>query len=201
MSSKVHMMLAAVLVIPLVACSQTDESTGIDPPGTTATADPATSPTDTSPTAPEGEALAFLVAVNEHEIAAAEQARTKGVEGKVLEFADMLHTEHSRNLAETRALADRTGGTTHTQDIDALETNGRGELDKLGALTGEAYAPAYVDAMVKGHTDALATIDGRLLAAVADGPVKEHLTAARATIAKHLEAAKALQADTQPPSD
>jgi putative membrane protein len=106
------------------------------------TTDAATDPTmpsapmpgDTTTNAATGqaEALALLVAVNEHEIAAAEQARSKGVDGEVREFADLMHREHSKNLAETQALAPGAPGS--SAQVTKQREKGTAEIDRLAAL-------------------------------------------------------------------
>ena len=140
----------------------------------------------------------MLTAVNDHEIAAAEQARIKGVEGAVLEYADLLHEEHVQNLAETTEVATATGstsaaGTTDTTPVVAQRMRGQVELKALDALDDEAYSKAYVDAMVKGHEDVLTLIDDRLLPAATDERVRKHFTATRGHIAMHLDEGKRLQ--------
>lgn len=204
MNIKAAFALAALLVTALAACSG-NQDTDIAPGGmtdagsTTSAADPAmpmpAEPAPSSDTADgSGEALAFLIAVNEHEIATAEHARSKQVDGPVREYADMLHAEHSRNLSETRALSD-SSGIAITDTPDAMQAKGEAQMQTMAALDGDAYEAAYVTAMVNGHTEALATIDNRLMAAAIDEPVKQHLITTRAAIVKHLDAAKQLQSN------
>lgn len=143
-----------------------------------------------------GEALALVMAVDQHEIAAAEQARGKDLPDDVAEYANMLHTEHSRNLEADQQLAQDSGISPATTDkVTAHKEKGQAELDRLAELEGEAYADAYVDAMVKGHTEALAMIDDQLLPAATDPALQAHLTSTRAAIAKHLEQGQALQGE------
>jgi putative membrane protein len=132
----------------------------------------------------------MLTAANEHEIAAADQAIAKKVTGDVLAFANMMKTEHGKNLAETGAL----GGATEGAKIAELRSKGEAELAALGARSGTQYEQAYIDAMVKGHTEVLAMLDGSLIPAATDAAVKAHFTATRAAVAKHLEEARKLQA-------
>lgn len=143
-------------------------------------------------TAGRGEALAMVAAVDAHEIAAAEQARSKGVEGDVLAYADLLHSDHSENLVKTRALASADLDNSSPAVMQQRE-KGKAELAKLAALEGDAYESAYIDAMVKGHTEALAMLDDKLIPAAQDGAIKKHLTATREHISMHLQKAKALQ--------
>ena len=210
MSSKKPLMLAAFLAVAVAGCNPAgDEADTTTPVGDDATgvADdtmPDTMPSDTMPpagtmpagtdTAAQGETLGFIVLVNEHEIAAAEQAREKEVGDDVRAYADMLHEEHTANLEATRELAD-TAGVQIVEtgpELDAQRAKGESDLERLGELVGEAYETAFLEAMVKGHTDALSMIDDRMATATGS-PVEQHLTATRETIAKHLEEAQALQ--------
>jgi len=210
-STKTPLIIAALLLAATTACqpgtdadtdtAATDAATPADAGAPDAMPPGSAMPDATEPaagtTAP-GEALAFLVVVNEHEIAAAEQARDKQLEAKVRAYADMLHADHSKNLAETRAVADSAGAAvTDTPDVDAQRQKGKDELEQLGGLEGDAYAKAYLDAMVKGHNDALVLIDTRLVPAATDEAIKQHLNTTRDAIAKHLEEAKQLQAAQQ----
>ena len=135
-------------------------------------------------------ALGLLAAVNEHEIAAAQQAKDKKVSAPVLAYAQMMEKEHGENLAKTKSL----GSLASTPEVQAMKDEGKRDLDTLGQKSGKDYETAYIDAMVSGHTEALALIDGRLLSLASVGPVKDHLTETRGHVARHLEEARKLQA-------
>jgi len=135
-------------------------------------------------------ALGLLGAVNEHEIAAARQAQSKKVSGAVLDYARMMQKDHGENQARTKAFGPLSDGA----EVRALKVKGEGELASLGTKSGAAYAKAYIDAMVKGHTDALDLIDRKMIPAATGAAVKEHLTKTRAHVADHLERARAIAA-------
>lgn len=135
-------------------------------------------------------ALGLLGAVDEHEIAAAKQAQDKGVTGDVLDYAKMMEKEHGDNLAKTRSL----GTLSDAPDVQAMKDKGAKELQTLDAASGEAYEKAYIDAMVKGHQDALDAIDGKMMPAASTDAVKQHLTETRTHVAAHLDKAKAIAA-------
>lgn len=139
--------------------------------------------------ADDSTALGLLGAVNQHEIAAGEQAKSKKVSAPVMDYADMMIKEHGDNQAKTESL----GTLADNADVRAQKEKGKSELDMLAAKNGEEYEKAYVDAMVKGHTEALALIDGKLMSLASSEPVKQHLTDTRKHVAAHLEAAKKLQ--------
>lgn len=135
-------------------------------------------------------ALGLLAALNEHEIAAAQQAESKKVSAPVLAYAQMMIKQHGENLAQTKAL----GTLASTPEVQAMKDKGKSDLDALGQKSGKDYEAAYLDAMVDGHTEALGLIDGRLLSLASAGPVKDHLIATRGHVVTHLEEAKKLQA-------
>lgn len=151
-------------------------------------------PTGSAPAVASGttqaDALALLIAVNEHEIAAADQALVKKVTGPVLAYAQMMKTDHGKNLADTTRLG---GAASTAPAVTELRNKGESELKALATRNGADYEKAYVDAMVRGHTDALALIDGTLLPAATTANIRQHFTTTRATVARHLERAKEIQ--------
>lgn len=134
-------------------------------------------------------ALGLLAAVDDHEIQAAQQAKSKEVSAAVMDYASMMEKQHTDNLVETKSL----GALADTPEVQAMKEKGASDLAELGKLSGKEYEAAYVDAMVKGHAEVLALIDGRLLTLASPGPVRDHLTKSRDHVAMHLEAARKLQ--------
>ena len=173
----------------------TPEPSSATPPAADAT-EPAITPEASPAAAPATDdalALGLLAAVNEHEIAVAQQAKSKKVSAPVLAYAQMMEKQHGENLAKTKSL----GSLASTPEVQAMKDKGKSDLEALGQKNGKDYETAYVDAMVSGHTEALALIDGRLLSLASAGPVKDHLTETRGHVAMHLEEAKKLQSKEQ----
>ena len=165
------------------AAGTSGDATNTAPAGSTATAPAAGTLT-------QGQAVALVGTVDKHEIAAAEQAKGKKVTGEVADYATMLHREHSKNLEAGRML----GASETSPEATAMEEKGKAELSALDQKSGKDYEKAYVDAMVKGHEEALALIDTRLLPAAQDEKVRTFLTNSREHVAMHLEKGKSLQA-------
>jgi putative membrane protein len=141
----------------------------------------------------DAEALATLVAVDQHEIAVAKQAEAKGVTGNVLDFAKRMEADHGKNLEDTRRVArENKLPLASSASIRAMEAKGRADMQAMAKLSGAAYAKAYADAMVKGHTEVLAKLDA-FISGATDPEVVAHLKSTREAVAMHLEAAKALQ--------
>jgi putative membrane protein len=149
-------------------------------------------------------ALMAVMEIDRHEIAAAEAALAKGVQGDLKSYAETLRTDHARNLEATTRLLDghgtgvgTTGAATNTMpdgpDQAAMRRKHEAERQRLDALDGDAFAAAWAESMVKGHEEALATLDDELIPAASGDAVRQHLTATRDAVARHLETARGLQ--------
>lgn len=181
------------VVPPPVTDVDTGTATAPSPADTAPAAPPiATSgPTGPAATTTQADALALLIVVNEHEIAAADQAQTKQVTGPVLAYVQMMKADHGKNLADTTRLG---GAASTAPAVTSLRSKGEADLKALARQDGSAYEKAYMEAMVRGHGEALALIDGTLLPAAKADNVRQHFTATRTAVAHHLERAKEIQA-------
>ena len=171
-------------------------------------------------------ALAAVMEVDRHEIAAAGDALAKNVQGEVRTYSETLRDDHTRNLEATRRLMGDAGsagdmGAHHAQntaagtaatpgatgdtmpastpsgpEVAAMKQKHDAERQRLSALDGEAFASAWVDAMVKGHEEALAKLDNELIPGASDAGVRQHLQDTRAAISRHLDTARSLQSST-----
>lgn len=200
---------AALVLFATTACNRNEDASGGTNNTPAATAD--TAPTDATGTPdttggamPAGdaanaapsqtEALALLNVVNDHEVKAAEQAKSKNVTGDVLAYANMMQAEHTKNMADTTALLDKNGGApADTAAITAQKQKGEAERQQLASLDGDAYAKAYIDAMVADHADALNKLDSMLIPAATDDAVRQHLTTTRDHVKQHHDRAQEIQ--------
>jgi putative membrane protein len=146
-----------------------------------------------APAASQSEALGLLMAVNDHEIKAAQLAQGKSVSASTLAYAQMLEKEHTDNQARTRELKPPVKQMDSAAVI-ALQEKGAAERAALAARDGSEFERAYIDAMVKGHAEALTRIDHRLLPAATDAAVRTHFTETRRHVAAHLARAREIQA-------
>lgn len=171
------------------AAASTPPAPGAGGAGPAAPADPdaaAQSPAAGPET--EHSALGVLNAINEHEIAAARQALDKGVRGDVEAYARLMIDAHTRNRDKTLALQPDEG----SSPARARKEQGERSLQALDAHEGDAYARAYLQAMVDGHAEALAMLDERLIPAATSPEVEAHLRESREHVAMHLEQARRL---------
>lgn len=142
----------------------------------------------------DAEVLSFVAAVDLNEILAAAEAQKKKISQPVMDYAKMLHTEHGANMAKTLELGMKIKVTpSDTKAVDALKKKGASELAMLVPMDGKDFETGYVDAMIKGHTEALAMVDNQLMKAAKNDMLKAHLTETRGHIAMHLEQAKKLK--------
>ena len=143
----------------------------------------------------DGEVLATVMAVNDHEIAAANAALAKGVDGDVKDYAQLMTQEHGTNQEQSKSLGQTAGlAPSETDAVKKLKHTKKAERDAMAKLEGDAFEAAYVDAMVKDHAEVLDKLDKELIPAASNASLKAHLTATRQHVAMHLEKAKALDA-------
>lgn len=142
----------------------------------------------------DAEVLAFVIASDMNEVLAAAQAQLKKIAQPIMDYAKMLHMEHGMNIEKTMKLGQTIKTKpAHTNAVDNLQVKGAGELAAIVPLNGKDFETAYIDAMIKGHNEVLAMIDGKLLKQAKNGDLKKHLAETRQHVAMHLEAAKKLK--------
>ncbi|EGD10090.1 hypothetical protein XVE_1572 [Xanthomonas vesicatoria ATCC 35937] len=146
---------------------------------------------DAMPSGTERAALGTLSAINVGEINAANLALQKQVQGGVRDYAMRMVKEHTDNNQKLEKWQPNTSAA----DAKAQMAKAKTEAAALQKLDGTAFETAYVTAMVKDHTDALAALDKKLIPAAKTPDVLAHLQTTRHHVADHLAAAKALQGE------
>ncbi|HYD02025.1 MAG TPA: DUF4142 domain-containing protein [Phycisphaerales bacterium] len=185
----IALVLAACSLVPLVACSDNDDNGR-----SSAEIKRAEASYTPSTRAGDGEVLALVMAVDQHEIDAANTALNKRLTPAVADFARMLREEHSANKAKGMKASSASGASPMTTGrVKMQQEKGAQELASLKPLEGAQFEQQFLAAMVKGHTEALSLIDNDLMAASHSSAVREHLRKTRAAVAKHLDMAKQLQ--------
>ncbi len=146
-------------------------------------------------TDPDAETLALLIAADMDEVHAAMIASDKKIDEPILAFARMLHEAHGKHLKATAEVGMSNNITPIvTKKVSALQDKHADALAKIVPLDNDAFGPAYLEFMVKAHSDAQNMIDKRL-AMTKNEEIKKHLTETRETITKHLQEAKSLQGE------
>lgn len=210
MKQKASILTAAVLSLAvLTACNNegadapaadaaaTNDTAMVDDPTATASEnDPLLAEGAPAPAATvnESDALGMVIVVDEHEIAAAEQARSKNVSAPVASYADMMVKEHTANMEKARALEGSAGVQVGTgPQVASLRTESETARNRLMGMNGQDYERAYVEQMINDHQKTLTMLDSQLIPAAQNEAVRTFLTQTREAVAKHLEAAQQLQ--------
>lgn len=142
----------------------------------------------------DAEVLASVIAIDLNEILAAGEAGKKKMSQPALDYARMLHEAHGMNLDKTMKLGQQLGMTpVITPSVEKVQKKGAGDLAAIVMLDGPAFERAYLAAMIQGHTEAIAMIDGKLMKMTSNDMLRQHLTSTRGHVAEHLEKARGLQ--------
>ncbi len=142
----------------------------------------------------DGEILATVEVVDNNEIAIAKEVLSKKASKKVNEYAKMMVAQHTANLNDAEKLAKKTNIAPVESDASKdLQKQGKDALDSLNSLDGNDLDKAYIDMMVKGHTDVLGMIDDDFLKNVTNEKVKKFLNTTRSHVKIHLDDAEKIQ--------
>ncbi len=137
------------------------------------------------------EALGLVRAIDEQEIAAAEQALARrDLDPAVVAYADTLLSDHSENLTVAQALELEPIVTAEATDLGVRRAR---RLRELAELDGEDYEDAYLQAMVDGHQEALGMLD-RLMPETEDEDVRDYLASTRGHLNAHMQRGRELLA-------
>jgi putative membrane protein len=129
---------------------------------------------------------AWMVSVAEVQLG--ELALKQTTHDDVKKFAQAMIDDHGKARDELDSIL-KDANETHEAKLDAKHQSLH---DKLAKLSGDAFDKAYVGAMVKGHTEALATFKKEEKSAK-DSKLKAYAEKFAPVIAMHLEHAKATQ--------
>lgn len=136
----------------------------------------------------------IIMVIDDNERDAAAVALNKTTDSNVKQFAQMMNTDHTKNVEETKKLSEalKINPLTSNKSI-ALEMAGKKDLDKLNTLQGKAFDTAYIEAMVNGHQAVLQLIDTDLMPNTSNPQVLKLLKTTRAMVAHHLDMARKTQ--------
>src|SRR5687768_12644952 len=111
----------------------------------------------------DGEIIAYVIALDNHEIKASDEATQKKVNSAVTDYAKMLHDDHEKNLKQANDLSESIKvPANQTKSIVQFEKKGEKDLSSMSKMDGLKFQKAFLKAMVKGHEAALTKINGYL---------------------------------------
>jgi putative membrane protein len=116
------------------------------------------------------------------EVKLAQIAKQQSKDSTILNFADMMITDHGGANEKVKAFASERNVTLPAEpDAEHLK-----KADELSKKTGKDFDKAYVDAMVKGHKETLDMFK-KASGKVADAPVKAFIDNTIPVIEHHLQ--------------
>lgn len=137
--------------------------------------------------------LGWLMVVNQNEIAAAQVAKADKSDSMIRDYADLMIKDHSQNLKDTMAVSKKISlSPLKLNDAVMLKKQGNEELQSLKKLNNAQLGAAYINAMVKDHSEALTTLQ-KDISLVKNPILKQHLETTAAHVSDHLDKAKSIQ--------
>lgn len=142
----------------------------------------------------DADVLAWLVALNKIEIAAGKEVSSrKKLNPLVKGFADFMVKQHTQLLKDTMRVSQKTHIEPVTGDsATALQKEGDDLMSQLKPLNAQDIQKPYIDAMVKGHTEALSALKD-YISNTKNSSVKDLLKITAGHVEMHLKKAKVIQ--------
>lgn len=185
-----HLVFALVCSASMVGIAVADDQTTT----TTTDATAVTAPQASNQKATQDQNIvAFMMALNQNEINAANAASKKQINAKVTDFATMMQKDHQKNLDAITDLS-KTQNITPMDNasVNKLKENGEKELTKLSSLDGNQFDNAFIKAMISGHLAALNHIN-QFLKTTKNDALKTYLTDTKQAVQMHLTEAMKVQ--------
>lgn len=141
----------------------------------------------------DGEIIAYMVAINNGEVKAATEAKNKKIDANVLEFSNMMITQHTENLKQLMDLSQKINiAADETAAVQHFMEKSDKEIAKLSKIDDNSFQEAYVHAMIKDHTKALKMITG-FISDARNADLKQYLVDTKKAVEQHLADAKQLK--------
>jgi predicted outer membrane protein len=143
----------------------------------------------------ENEVVGVLDEVNTGEIQLASLAQTRTQTPAVQNFANMMVSDHTAALQSLANVSAQTGIAAANSALQMqLHQEAADMMTMLSALpTAPAFETAYVQGQVMMHGKVLSIIDQQLLPITTTPALRTEVMSQRATVARHLTEAQALQ--------
>jgi predicted outer membrane protein len=143
----------------------------------------------------ENEVVGVLQEVNTGEVQLASLAQTRTQTPAVQNFANMMVSDHTAGLQSLANVSAQTGIAAASSALQMqLHQEAADMMTMLSALpTAPAFETAYVQSQVMMHGKVLSIIDQQLLPITTTPALRTEVMSQRATVARHLMEAQALQ--------
>jgi len=139
-----------------------------------------------------GISVAFVMALDSHEISVATLALQEKLDKDVADYAAMLQADHQSNLKEVEAIsADQSIAPIENAFIVKFSKRGKHDLEKMRKVDNDKFQTVFLKAMVKGHAEALEKLNS-FSQSVTNEELKAFLTKTATAVKHHLTLAETL---------
>jgi putative membrane protein len=143
----------------------------------------------------DAEIAGIVVAANEVDIEAGKFAQTKSSNEEVKAYAHRMVGEHTDVNESAKKLVSKLNVKPEQTAISlGLKAEGKVNIVKLKALSGEAFDKSYIDEEIELHKKVIEVVDGKLMPSVKNEELKAMLVKVRPSLVSHLEHAQKIQA-------
>ena len=141
----------------------------------------------------DGEIIAYMQALNNAEINTGKLAEDKKVDDAVMDYAKMMVKHHTDNLEVVTELSEKIKvPADETPAVNKFKEKNDADLAKLSKLDNAKFQKKYIQAMIKGHTEANKMIS-KFEKEAQNAELKQYLEDTKVIVEEHLAAAKKLK--------
>ena len=141
----------------------------------------------------DGEIIAYIQALDNAEINVSKVAKDKKVDSAVMDYADMMIKHHGDNLEQVTELSTKINvAPDDTKEVNKFKEKSDADLAKLSKMDDAKFQKDYIEAMIKGHTDADKMI-GKFEKEAQNPDLKQFLMDTKTVVEEHLAVAKKLK--------
>lgn len=156
---------------------------------------PPSAPAQAEKTLTDPQIAAIVVAANQVDIDAGQQAIKKAKNPEVKKFAQQMVTDHTAVNKAAVDLVTKLKVTPEPTDASkALTDGGASKLAALAKLDGDAFDKAYVDNEVAYHKAVIGVLNSQLIPSASNDELKSTLVGVKPAFDAHLKHAEQVQA-------
>lgn len=191
--------ISLALLVALTACKkETYENQTAGMAAESTMAAPAAMPANTTMAAPgaltDPQIAAIVIAADDVDIKGGEQARTKGTDPQVKDFAQRMITDHTAVNKQVHDLLMKLNATPESNSTSqSMMQQGDQEAMRLMAMSGMSYDTAYINHEVAFHEQVINAVDTNLIPSAQNPELKALLQKTRPVLQEHLDMAKRIQ--------
>jgi putative membrane protein len=142
----------------------------------------------------DADATAFGIAVDSGEMMLADLAISKKPTDEFMNYVTDLREDHKEHLSALISEAKKANVTVGMPAfVDSLKSKAMDVHNKVMGKTGADFEKAFLDEMIAGHTDALNTLNMRIMTQELSEGVKKEMDHLKRMVEEHLSKAKVLR--------